>query len=29
LDFWGNEITDLKPDIGAHEWGAKIGRDKE
>jgi hypothetical protein len=29
LDFWGNEISDHKPDIGAHEWGAKIGRDKE
>lgn len=20
LDFWGNRITDRKPDIGAHEW---------
>ncbi|MDT8302808.1 MAG: hypothetical protein RQ760_15100 [Sedimentisphaerales bacterium] len=20
LDFWGNRITDGKPDIGAHEW---------
>jgi len=20
LDFWGNRITDHKPDIGAHEW---------
>jgi len=20
LDFWGNKITDRKPDIGAHEW---------
>ena len=26
VDFWGNRITDQKPDIGAHEWRAGIGR---
>ena len=26
VDFWGNRITDHKPDIGAHEWRAEIGR---
>ena len=23
LDFWGNTITDQRPDIGAHEWSVE------
>jgi len=29
LDFWGNKITGHIPDIGAHEWSAETGHEKE
>jgi len=29
LDFWGHRITDHRPDIGAHEWGAATGREED